>query len=252
MKIIIFNILLLISTFSQATLISSTDEWRGKWGEQTVGVGATITYSLMATGTSCERLGAGCTFINFDDFLPSAWESILTDAFGAWSSVADLTFIEVGDEGEEFNDGSNSGMIRLGGRIMDGTNGRLATGYYPGEGGAAMGGDLHLDVDEIWDIDIFGAGFDLLSILTHEIGHTIGLKHSDDRDSLMFGLYQTRTNGIQEHDAEIAAALYGNPEGFQDSNQSVQVSAPPMFYLFIVALAMLIYVPRKPKGILIR
>jgi len=246
MKTLLFSILLTVSTLTQASLISSTDDWRGKWGEQTVGVGATITYSLMETGTSCERLRTDCTFTHFDDFLPTGWNDILTGAFSAWSAVADVTFVEVADEGEQFNDGSNSGTIRIGGREFDGINGTIATAYYPGEGGAAMGGDLHLDTAELWDMDIYGDGFDLFTILTHEIGHNIGLKHSDNRDSLLFGLYHNRTYGIQDHEADLAAALYGSSKLSQRANQTTEVSEPKTLLLFAIAFLALFRIRNAP------
>ena len=74
----------------------------GKWGPPALGTGATVTWSLMGSGTSCAADLAGCTISALSSFLPAGFESALYAAFDAWSEVADLTFVEVTDSGSAF------------------------------------------------------------------------------------------------------------------------------------------------------
>ena len=92
----------------------------GKWGPAAFGTGATVTYSFMATGTSCAAEFAGCTISHLSSFMPLGWEAAISSAFASWSSVADITFIEVADGGEAFNAAGASGDMRIGGHVFDG------------------------------------------------------------------------------------------------------------------------------------
>lgn len=50
---------------------------------------------------------------------------------------------------------------------------------------------------------------DLVKVLMHELGHSIGLKHVSDPDSIMFGEYTTKPLGSPSaHDIAMVRALY--------------------------------------------
>ena len=53
-----------------------------------MGTGATVTWSLMGTGTSCAAEFAGCTITSFADFMPAGYLTQVSNAFAAWSAVA--------------------------------------------------------------------------------------------------------------------------------------------------------------------
>ena len=98
----------------------------GKWGSPVYGTGATVTWSLMATGTSCADEGLGCAITALSDFMPVGYLTPILGAFDAWSAVADLTFVQVADDGAAFDAPTSSGDIRLGGHVFDGVFGVLA------------------------------------------------------------------------------------------------------------------------------
>jgi hypothetical protein len=82
-----------------------------------------VTWSLMNTGTSCAVEFAGCTITALSGFMPVGFLAEVNAAFAAWAAVADLTFIQVADDGAAFNAATTSGDIRIGGHAFDGAGG---------------------------------------------------------------------------------------------------------------------------------
>ena len=196
----------------------------GKWGSPLLGTGATITWSLMGGGlTTDDGLSS-----DFSTFMPPGYEDQIAAAFAAWSAVADITFIQVADCGLAFNAGGCGGDdIRLGGHAFDGPGGTLAHGYYPPANGTTAAGDIHFDVAETWKIGFGGPGFDIFQVTAHEIGHAIGLDHTPEMTSLMYGFYTEDFTGLQPDDIAGAQYLYG---------RASVVPLPAAFPLFASAL----------------
>ena len=83
--------------------------------------------------------------------------------------------------------------------------GTLAHAFFP-----IYGGDVHFDDDESWT-DNFQSGTNLLMTASHELGHSLGLAHSDVRGSVMSPFYTPFKNGLRLHKDDVRAiqALYG-------------------------------------------
>jgi hypothetical protein len=183
----------------------------GKWGNPTPGTGATITWSLMPTGTSCAAEFAGCTITALADFMPAGYLAQIQAAFDAWSAVADLTFIQVADDGAAFDAPTTSGSIRLGGHSFDGVFGILAHCFYPPVNGDTAAGDCHFDTAETWKIDFSDPGISIFQVTAHELGHGLGLDHTSVPDSLMNAFYSEAFVGPQADDIAGMQYLYGAP-----------------------------------------
>ncbi|XP_023340378.1 matrix metalloproteinase-16 isoform X2 [Eurytemora carolleeae] len=125
-------------------------------------------------------------------------------AFDTWSRVTDLKF-------EEKKSGKVHIEIRFERRAhgdddaFDGEGGTLAHAFFP-----VFGGDAHFDEEEDWTVDT-PSGTSLLMSAAHELGHSLGLSHSNDRSALMAPFYRgyEKDVSLSSDDIEGIEALYG-------------------------------------------
>ncbi|XP_071511760.1 macrophage metalloelastase-like [Diadema antillarum] len=110
---------------------------------------------------------------------------VMAQSFQVWSDVARLDFSETNFP--------NADIIILfareshgDGYAFDGPGGTLAHAYFPGDG---IGGDVHFDEDETFS-DRTRHGTNLFIVAAHEIGHSLGLAHSEVSGALMAPYYQ--------------------------------------------------------------
>ena len=184
-----------------------------KWGAAELGTRATITYSFMAGGIPLDSSDS----IALDTFMPAGYREEIRRAFRAWERVAGLRFIEVADPNDAFGSPAPNGPdIRITGEQIDGPSAVLAHAFLPPQpqGSTANGifGDLHFDSDENWTLNGRGDGIDVFIVAAHEIGHTIGLLHTNVRGSLMEPFYNPALRGgPQPDDIAGAQVLYGPP-----------------------------------------
>ncbi|TKR81132.1 hypothetical protein L596_015061 [Steinernema carpocapsae] len=95
------------------------------------------------------------------------------------------------------------------GEPFDGKGQILAHAFFP-----RFGGDVHFDDDEYWSpskSDL--GGVDLFAVATHEIGHSLGLKHSQNEHAIMAPFYQTYTGDalhLNNDDIKALMVLYGS------------------------------------------
>uniref|UniRef100_A0A1I7Y249 ZnMc domain-containing protein n=1 Tax=Steinernema glaseri TaxID=37863 RepID=A0A1I7Y249_9BILA len=77
----------------------------------------------------------------------------------------------------------------------------LAHTFYPSyHSPNRLNGDIHLDDFEKWTTDPEAEGANLMDVVTHEIGHTLGLGHSRKEAALMYPIYRKNSNQLNIDD----------------------------------------------------
>lgn len=209
-----------------------------KWGDSKFGTGATITYSFMPSGVGCSDYELYCQeddkVIAVEEVL-NGFEEEVRKAFHAWEDAANLNFIEVEDNGKDFNDPDAAGDIRIGALKLDGSLGTLANAFFPQPQYPSAAGDLLFDAEENWAINSLDGDpntIDIFQVVSHEIGHAIGLRHSTVENSLMNEYYSESFRGPQADDIAAATTVYGS-SGTDDNiplDVALRLEADPNFY----------------------
>ncbi|KAL8238519.1 hypothetical protein R6Q59_015086 [Mikania micrantha] len=87
---------------------------------------------------------------------------------------------------------------------FDGPGGVLAHAFAPTRG------LFHFDADNSWAVGAVPNAFDVESVALHEIGHLLGLDHSQYESAIMWStLNSGETKGLDTDDIQGVRALYG-------------------------------------------
>ena len=223
----VFSLLLANSAWSYALITSGGNPV--KWGSSTVGTGANVSWSLMLDDTCLD--GGSCS--SLIPSMPAGFIAEIDRAFDTWAAVADLTFTQ----STETDVGpfiSGKGNIRLGAKAIDGNYNVLAhaVGSVYVLAPVWYATEVHFDSAENWTIG--SAGVDIYSIALHEIGHTLGLHHSNVNGSVMNAAFNPSGSfsGLSDDDIAGIQYLYGaNPS---------PVPLPPSAIFFASGLLLLL------------
>ena len=154
--------------------------------------------------------------------------TLFNSAFNVWTAAAGITNLgQVADggasalTGDSEANGGHLGDIRVAAYpyANDPPNvNTLAHAYQPftqalGGLGGTIGGDVHFDADRTWvdDPSDVMAGFDFFTVALHELGHALGLGHSDVAGSVMEAVYAGTRRTLTADDIAGIQALYGAP-----------------------------------------
>jgi hypothetical protein len=133
-------------------------------------------------------------------------ESALETALAAWSSTADITFTQTQTRGLPDS-------IDFSFAPIDGKGGTLAQAYFPDDvNPRIIAGDVQFDTSEQWENGNArgNAAFDLVYVAVHELGHALGLDHSEDAGSVLAARASAnqRFTALSPHDVDDVLALY--------------------------------------------
>lgn len=170
----------------------------------------------VTVGAKWNHLALTYRYMNATADLPADRQrAIIDEAFRRWSAVCGLTFREVAvdaasDLSVAFHQGSHGD-----GAPFDNSGGPdgnvLAHAFFPPGAGGPNAGSLHFDEFESWKDQPGGVGIRLYNVALHEIGHLLGLDHSQDNTAIMFAYYAEDRNDLRPDDIAGVQSLYGAP-----------------------------------------
>jgi predicted Zn-dependent protease len=174
--------------------------------------GAIVTGQNFVTVRAWDHTNLTYFFQNgTNDIAGNDEQNAVRAAFQIWADYAPLTFTEV------TNANSADIVILWGagnhgdGFPFAGVNGVLAHAFFPPPNGN-FAGDIHFDEDETWTMLERPDGFqpmDLVTVAAHEIGHALGLDHSNVNCALMNPFYNGSHRYLAPDDIAGIRFLYG-------------------------------------------
>jgi hypothetical protein len=163
--------------------------------------------------------------------------TVTYEAFALWASVAPLHFVEVSDAGGPYDEfgapldvyynigdynalpATGFGQIRLHHTFINGTDAEngfpttKALAYFPNNGSSNISGDVFFDNGDPWEVVGTPSEPDILGILVHELGHSLGINHSEIDGAVMFPRALRRmgpgTGILTADDIAAVQAVYG-------------------------------------------
>lgn len=145
--------------------------------------------------------------------------SLIQQAMAEWENVSGIHFVYQGTDSNAVIDDDTDGIVvfgwaDIGSAGLGGYNSSCtslditAAGYCPYTDGSVKLNYTTVDWDK-GDAEFTASYFK--QVVTHEIGHMIGLGHSDNPDSVMFANPYNHLHHPRTDDIEIVQALYGLP-----------------------------------------
>ncbi|XP_049813823.1 collagenase 3-like [Schistocerca nitens] len=108
---------------------------------------------------------------------------------------------------------------------LDGKGNVLGHAFFPDMNNNPV--EIHMDDDEIWYLEMNTntpkGQTNVFEVLIHEIGHSLGLRHSDDYGSIMYAYYNGSHLELSQDDIDAIQSLYG-----KQSTQPTQVPIKPI------------------------
>jgi hypothetical protein len=148
------------------------------------------TYGNGWAGAGHGSATVGYVFGQMTEQLPTdQTESAIQQAMSHWAQVAQVTWAQGTNPDANQTASIFFGTYNHGDAYpFTGPGGILAHTFYPAPPNPEpIAGDMHFNDSESWHI---GSDTDVFSVALHELGHSLGLGHSDDPSDVMYPYYK--------------------------------------------------------------
>ena len=191
--------------------------------------GSRITYSFVPDGTSV----GGTPSVLFQTlnarFPTTTWQQQFQRAAAVWQAVANINLAQVPDDGTAIGANGNQqddprfGDIRF--SAIPQSSGTLAVCFLPPPiNGGSDAGDIVFNSSQNWQIN---SAYDIQTVAIHEIGHALGMGHSQITYACMYANY----NGQKQSPHERRHR--GNPDDLRGAAvRPVQLQRPEQRKLY--------------------
>lgn len=146
-------------------------------------------------------------------------------ALDAWSQVAAVRFTESKNPGQAKQLDISFGKI-------DGVGGTLAQAYFPADvNPSRIAGDVQFDDSENWEVGNAkgSSAFDLVRVAVHEIGHALGLDHSNMSSAILAPSVSPNEyfTALDQDDVDAILSIYAPASGgYTQSNPGSNANQP--------------------------
>jgi hypothetical protein len=190
-----------------------------------------VAQMIPTNGPGWDGVGLNATTLNYvfsqitTKVAAGTAQSEIQRAMAEWSKVIKLAWIQTSNStaARTVNILFASG-VHGDGYPFDGPGGVLAHTFYPAPPNPEpIAGDMHFDNAESWRI---GANTDIYSVALHELGHALGLGHSDNPADVMYPYYKLQTT-LAAGDKAAIRTMYAAQDSTPSSGGSGSGSGTP-------------------------
>jgi hypothetical protein len=229
------------------SIFNNPTKWEPNFNTSRVGGFPSIggaTWSIMAAGlTEDSALVDSFNHIGLTQDITvlglslSSFESMVDSMLNLWGDASGFSNLgQVADSGSSVAGQNATGDIRI--SAWDIANpSTLAHAFQPGTEEifgfvGSIGGDLHFDTGYTFvdDANANSSTFDIYTIALHELGHTLGLSHSNVQGSVMEAIYAGSRRSLSEDDIAGITSIYG------PAPLAVNVPEPSTLFIFLLGL----------------